>query len=59
MTLPTGYRPAQEYLMIAMVASGGVHAFGRVDVSPAGVVSVVYPATTNWVSLDQITFKAQ
>jgi hypothetical protein len=58
--LPAGYRPAQQYLTIAMAAQGGAHTFGRIDVHADGSIVVGFPnGAIQWISLDQLYFKAQ
>jgi hypothetical protein len=58
-TLPTGFRPAQRYLTVAIGSQAG-YVMVRVDVETNGNVSVVYASgagTMDWVTLDQVHFK--
>lgn len=54
-TLPTGYRPYDNVAVSIADASGAFHAC---DISSAGVVTIGTGASTSWVSLTGISFKA-
>lgn len=53
-TLPVGYRPIGQQLIVTMSTS----VIGRVDITTVGYVMVV-AGNNSWASLDNITFKAE
>ncbi len=59
-TLPSGFRPGHEHVFAATTFGFGTYYTARVDVDPAGVVSIIYPPQSGlaWISFDGISFRA-
>lgn len=57
-TLPSGYRPGQE-MNIASIGNNGTTSLARIRITTGGAVSFVSGASSSWLSLDNIQFRAE
>lgn len=58
-TLPVGYRPKERQLFLSVSAGGSPDTYARIDILANGTVAAVAYGSNNYLSLNNISFRAE